>query len=173
MDKHIYYGLLAFIPVVGFVMILVTSLLLISKLRAVKGQMLMVFFIIGVALCELRPQELKNVTSFSELSDDRYQIAGQVPKVNYAIITYIGVSGDIDAIMVKDVPGDLKLGTIFIVKDGQVKIEWQPENQRKEKKKNMKLTRYDFCSRAASKEAVFCVKKRGHRNSVAPCTLAR
>ena len=150
MNKQIYYDLLSLISVLGFGLVIVTSILLISKLRAVKGQMLMVFFIIGVALCELRPQELKNVTSFSELPDDRYQIAGQVPKVNYVIITYIGVTGDIDAIMVKDVPGNIKLGTIFIVKDGQVKIEWQPENQRKEKKKNMKLTRYDFCSKAAS-----------------------
>ena len=163
MDKHVYYGLLVFIPVVGFVMALVTSLLLIAKLKSVNGQMLMVFFIIGVALCELRPQELKNVTSFSELSDDRYQIAGQVPKVNYVIITYIGVSGDIDAIMVKDAPSHLKLGTIFIVKNGQVKIEWQPGNQRKEKKEleKMKLVRYDFVVKRPSRRPLFLCKKTG------------
>ena len=161
MDKQIYCDLLSLIPVLGLGLVIVTSILLIAKLRAVKGQMLMVFFIIGVVLCELRPQELKNVTSFSEMPDNRYQIAGQVPKVNYVIITYIGVGGDIDAIMVKDVPSNLKLGTIFAIENGQVKIEWQPGSQRKEKKEleKMKLVRYDFLVKRPPRKPLFCVKK--------------
>jgi len=172
MDKQIYYGLLSLIPISGLVLVTVTAILLIVKLRAVKGQMLTVLFIIGVALCELRPQELKNVTIFSELPDNRYQIAGQVPTVNYTIISYKGRNG-IDAVMVKDVPGDLKLGTIFIIKNGQVKIEWQAEDQQenlqkeqKEETEEYKFGPYDFRIRLAIRAVsnkkggpLFCVKK--------------
>ncbi|MCR4275312.1 MAG: hypothetical protein NUV83_00955 [Candidatus Wolfebacteria bacterium] len=159
MDKQIYYGLLSLIPISGIVLVTVTAILLIVKLRAVKGQTIIVLFIIGVALCELRPQELKNVTIFSELPDNRYQIAGQVPTVNYAIISYKGRNG-IDVVMVKDVPGDLKLGTIFVIKNGQVEIEWQPEDQQEEQQKKeqkeeteeYRFGPYDFRIRAASKD---------------------
>lgn len=128
MSSQNYYGLLSLIPVLGIILFTVAATLLIVKLEAVKGRALMALLIIGVVLCELRPQELKNVMIFSELPDNRYQIAGHVPTVDYAIISYKGKNG-IDAIMVKDVPDDLKLGTIFIIKNGELEIEWQEEDQ--------------------------------------------